>query len=261
MYWHQVESGRRMIRSEASRMWMPSLGRNRRSHGFTLVELLVVIGVIALLMSMLMPALGRANAAAKRTLCLSNLRSVYSAFSAYSQANRGQVPLGYRIVGGNPSKQYNSMVYSATTGKFVQFGLLYKAGLMTPPAAFFCPSETNPQSMLNTPTNPWPPGSINGFAGYAGRPDVVIPDDLSTAPPNALAKWSTFNKKAILSDVNTMPARVLSRHETGINVAYGDGSAKWVPYSVFKAELAPCTSLSAAFNANQDRVWALLDKR
>lgn len=238
---------------------MTNLGRNHRKTGFTLVEILVVIGVLALLMSILVPALGRANAMAKRTVCLANLRSVYSAVSAYAQGNRGQTPIGYRIVGGNPSKQYNSMVYSATTGKFVQFGLLYKAGFMSSPAAFFCPSESNPQSMLNTTTNPWPPGTVNGFAGYAGRPQAVIPDDLSTAPPNAMPRWNAFSEKAILADVNTMPARIASRHETGINVAYGDGSARWVPYSVFKVELAPCTSLSAAFNAHQDRVWELLD--
>lgn len=232
--------------------------------GFTLVELLVVVGIIALLISILLPSISRANAAAKRTYCLSNLRGVFQSLAFYAEENRGQVPLGYRTVAGVPSKQYNSMVYSATTHQFVEFGLLYKAGYMDPPTPFFCPSETNPQSMLNTSTNPWPPGAtgtVNGYAGYAMRPEVVLPDDLSTAPINSLPKLSQFKNKAIVSDLTAMPVRVLTRHEKGINVAYGDGSAKWVNLDVFEQDLTPCTSLSATFNPNQDRIWAALDRQ
>ena len=62
-------------------------------RGFTLVELLVVISVISLLMGILVPALGRARNAAKRTDCVSNLRQIGVAFRAYLDDNRDIMPL------------------------------------------------------------------------------------------------------------------------------------------------------------------------
>ncbi|HEY5505080.1 MAG TPA: type II secretion system protein, partial [Sedimentisphaerales bacterium] len=59
-----------------------------RNDGFTLVELLVVISVIGLLMGILIPAMGKARAAANRTYCMSNLRQIGVAFRAYLDDNR-----------------------------------------------------------------------------------------------------------------------------------------------------------------------------
>src|SRR3954464_12741174 len=67
-----------------------------RHRAFTLVELLVVIGIIALLISILLPSLSKARESAKRTQCLSNLRTINQMLVMYSLNYKDLVPLGCR---------------------------------------------------------------------------------------------------------------------------------------------------------------------
>lgn len=78
------------------------------THGFTLVELLIVVGLIALLAGMLLPALARAKSHAQRTRCQSNLRQINAGVAMYADDHAGWMPAAApHELGGPPGHRPN----------------------------------------------------------------------------------------------------------------------------------------------------------
>ncbi len=118
---------------------------------FTLVELLVVIGIIAVLIGVLVPVLARARAIARQAACASNLRQIGIAIHAYADSNNGCIPYGPKAPAFTASNFYPTTgsvtsLISLETGAPVGLGLLLDSYLSQSKRVLFCPDPDQSES-------------------------------------------------------------------------------------------------------------------
>lgn len=120
-----------------------------RRSGFTLVEILVVVSIIALLIAVLLPGLRRAREQAKLAVCASNLRQIGTCIHLYANENSGYIPRGPEPVGDEDFEARNLATNQLWIGTYSPHPRQYNGmgQLLTSTTRqaehFFCPADDN----------------------------------------------------------------------------------------------------------------------
>ena len=232
-----------------------------RRKGFTLVELLVVIGIIALLISILLPSLNRARETANRVKCGSNMRQIGQAILLYANENKGNYPRTRYIPGTgittqvtgtydtvNNANPRDPFIDSQTDNDVIKAIFLLIRTQDITPEVFVCPSSNDEKDTY---------GTVAGISALS-KLSFTAKKNLSYSlanpypPPDAVNNGYKLNSTtgaefAIAADINpgkqgnydvTVPNESSSTKDQqksnspnhqgqGQNVLYGDGHASF----------------------------------
>ncbi len=190
-------------------------------RAFTLIELLVVVAVIALLVSILLPALSAARARARASVCMSNLRQIGLALRAYADDYQGQVPQGAAEPSPYVPEDFASnLLWSAAAQS--RCGL----GVMTRPYVpnthvLFCPADGNSNEQDEIPKIGT---ELDAYGSYLYRNADDVERALLDDPG---VNGEGLPARAWAMDVNSLgdgPARHVNHDGKRVHVLYGDGS-------------------------------------
>jgi prepilin-type N-terminal cleavage/methylation domain-containing protein/prepilin-type processing-associated H-X9-DG protein len=178
---------------------------SKRNRGFTLIELLVVVAIIAILASLLLPALARAKAEAKKIQCINNQRQLATTWIMYS-ADNSDLLVANGICSEPPSTAHKLWVQGAFTypddntnyalmldPKYALFG-----NYLQTTKVYVCPTDRSTVKLGNQLYPKLRSYSLNGYLGWEGDWDVrlsslykVFPKH-SAIPPGMPAGIFTF---------------------------------------------------------------------
>ncbi len=216
--------------------WRSRIFNSMRVKAFTLIELLVVIAIIAILASMLLPALRSARETAQRAVCLSNLKQLSLGFNQYiGDYNGGYWPLN--AVDTNIDNNFTPQIWQGYTVGGVpptecNFGALYPyLGSLN---CYYCPGSEYPGTNWY---NPRPESTMPKFkkantyciSSYATALFLVkrVGNPRVTSWPANPAIAVDQMQKGLVAGFSGMAEPVIPHRSLGWNVTYLDGSAKW----------------------------------